>query len=108
MSSFQSIKINKNAEVCPELEDYQYDDDLLEEAILVTPFDVFSTSLGEVSGKGDEVLILTHYVKKRVKRIRTRSRTHECEQPSNDLFDSASTVGGHKSKRSLKMPIPSL
>jgi hypothetical protein len=54
MSSSQSIENNKIAEVYPELEDYQYDDDLSEEAILVTPFDVVPTSLGELSGGGDE------------------------------------------------------
>jgi len=54
MSSSQSIEINEIAEVYPELEDYQYDDDLSEEAILVTLFEVVPTSLGELSGGGDE------------------------------------------------------
>ncbi|KAN0089531.1 hypothetical protein V8E51_019791 [Hyaloscypha variabilis] len=54
MSSSKSPEIIETKEILAELDDYQYEDDLSEDAILVTPFEVCPTSLGELSGRGDE------------------------------------------------------
>lgn len=49
-----STETNETMEANSELDDYQYDDDLSEDAILVTPFEVCPDSLGELSGGQDE------------------------------------------------------
>lgn len=54
MSSSISTENNRNLESLVDLDDYQYDDDLSEDAILIAPFEVVPNSLGELSGGGEE------------------------------------------------------
>jgi hypothetical protein len=56
MSSSKSPETIETQEILAELDDYQYEDDLAEDAILVTPFELCPTSLGELSGRGDETV----------------------------------------------------
>ncbi|KAE9371935.1 hypothetical protein N431DRAFT_411063 [Stipitochalara longipes BDJ] len=54
MSSSMLTDTIKTPESLQDLDDYQYDDDLSEDTILVTPFEVFPATLGELSSDQNE------------------------------------------------------